>query len=254
MAAGRGRKASLVLVILLVVLVGVFIAADRVAAFAAERTVASQVKKQMTAENISSPSDPKVDVTGFPFLTQVARGRYNKIKIDVPRPTTQGVTLDDFSAVATGINASTSALLNGNGDVTADNVSGTARLSWASVTKLIDSAEGIQGVTVSPLSGGQIQVKGPVKVLDLSTTVVATGTIKIVGDAVKVNITKVNLDGGDLPPILGQVLSLLKEQLSVTIAIPALPYHLKIHDVRTATDGVTVTAVGTNVPLAGKGA
>ena len=58
MAAGRGRRVWIALVIVLIVLGGLFVAADRIAAFAAERTIADQAKKELVARNITSPSDP----------------------------------------------------------------------------------------------------------------------------------------------------------------------------------------------------
>ena len=96
MAASRGRKIWIVLLILVVVLGGLFVAADRIAAYAAERTIASQAKKELVARDITSPSDPTVGVGGFPFLTQVAQGRYDKITIHVDHPSSQGITLDNL--------------------------------------------------------------------------------------------------------------------------------------------------------------
>src|SRR5215468_4780102 len=149
MAAGRGRRVTVVLVVLVVVLGGLLVVADRVAAYAAERTVARQAKQELAAQQISAAQDPIVHVAGVPFLTQVARGRYQKITIDVVRPSAQGVTLDDLFVVATGVNASTAALLHGTGEITADTVTGTARLDWDSATKLIDLSQyGGTGATV----------------------------------------------------------------------------------------------------------
>ena len=65
MAAGRGRRVWIALVIVLIVLGGLFVAADRIAAFAAERTIADQAKKELVARNITSPSDPTVAVSGW---------------------------------------------------------------------------------------------------------------------------------------------------------------------------------------------
>src|SRR5205807_9976988 len=112
MAASRGRKVTIVLVVLLVATVGLFVAADRLAAYAAERTIATQAKKELAARDITTPSEPTVAVGGFPFLTQVARGKYDKITIHLDRPTSQGVTLDGLDVVATGVNATTSTLVN----------------------------------------------------------------------------------------------------------------------------------------------
>src|SRR5256885_16828783 len=140
MAASRGRKIWIVLLILVVVLGGLFVASDRIAAYAAERTIASQTKKELVARDITSPSDPTVAVGGFPFLTQVARGRYDKITIHVDHPTSQGVTLDALDVTAKGVNASTDALMNGTGQITADDVSGTTSLGWDGVNKLMKTS------------------------------------------------------------------------------------------------------------------
>ncbi len=190
--SGRGRKAFTVLVILLIVIGGLLVAADRVAAYAAERTVARQAKQELTAQQISAAQDPVVHVSGFPFLTQVVRGRYEKITIDVVKPSAQGITLDDLFVVATGVNASTSALLNGSGQITADNA--------------------------------------------------------------KVHITKVSVEGGGIPAVIQNALGAITQQLSFTVKIPPLPYHLKVTDVQARPEGVTITAAATDVPISGQGA
>src|SRR3982750_2316315 len=119
MAARRGRKIWIVLLILVVVLGGLFVASDRIAAYAAERTIASKVKKELTARDITTPSDPSVAVGGVPFLPQGARGPYDRIPIHVDQPSSQGITLDALDITAKGVNASTDALMNGTGQITA---------------------------------------------------------------------------------------------------------------------------------------
>ncbi len=257
MAAGRGRRISIILVVLVVVLGGLLVAADRVAAYAAERTVARQAKQELAAQQITTPQDPVVHVAGVPFLTQVVRGRYEKITIDVVRPSAQGVTLDDLFVVATGVNASTGALMNGTGQVTADNVTGTARLDWQSATKLIDLSQyGGTGATVSALPDGQVQITAPVTVGSVSATVIATGTIEIGadGESAKVHVNKVDVAGGGVPSVLQRVIGSITQQLSFTVKIPALPYHLKVKSVQARPEGVTITAVATGVPISGQGA
>jgi hypothetical protein len=255
MAAGRGRKVTIVLVVLLVIVGGLLVAGDRVAAYAAERTVAREAKQELAAQQISAAQDPIVHVSGFPFLTQVARGRYEKITIDVVKPSAQGVTLDDLFVVATGVNASTDALLNGTGQITADNVTGTARLDWESATKLIDLSQyGGTGATVSALPDGQVQIKAPVTVGTVSSTLIATGTIEIADDAAKVHVNKVSVAGGGIPAVVQQVLGAITQQLSFTVKIPPLPYHLKVRSVQARPEGVTITAAATGVPISGQGA
>lgn len=255
MAAGRGRRITTVLVVLLVLVGGLLVAADRVGAYAAERTVAREAKQELAAQQITEARDPIVHVSGFPFLTQVARGRYEKITIDVVRPSGQGITLDDLFVVATGINASTGALLHGTGEITADTVTGTARLNWDSATKLIDLSQyGGTGATVSALPDGQVQIKAPVSIGNVSATLIATGTIQIANDAARVHISKVDVAGGGIPPAVAQVLGGITQQLSFVVKIPPLPYHLKVRSVQARPEGVTITASANGVPISGQGA
>ncbi|OLB81700.1 MAG: hypothetical protein AUI14_02335 [Actinobacteria bacterium 13_2_20CM_2_71_6] len=252
MAASRGRKVGIVLIILLVALVGLFVASDRIAAYAAERTIASQAKKELVAREISSPSDPKVAVGGFPFLTQVARGRYEKITIHIEKPSSQGVTFDALDVTATGVNATTSALVNGTGSITADDVSGTTSLGWEGVNKLMNtSGFGGSGATASALPDGQVRVRVPVSVAGISTNVIATGNLSVGQGSVHLKINEVTTEGGTLPAVISRLVGSIKQSLSVDIKIPALPYNLQVKDVKASEHGLAVTATAANVPLSG---
>jgi hypothetical protein len=252
MAASRGRKVWTVLVILVLVLGGLFVLSDRIAAYAAERTIAAQAKKELVARDISTPDEPRVAVDGFPFLTQVARGRYDKIAIHVDRPSSQGVTLDALDVTARGVNASTSTLVNGTGTITADEITGTTSLDWNSVDKLMNTGGfGGSGARAAALPDGQVQVKVPVKVGEYTTTVVATGTLSVGQNVVHLKISQVSTEGGSVPSYLSGLVSQIKQSLSVDIRIPVLPYNLVIRDVKASLQGLAVIAGAANVPLSG---
>ena len=255
MAARRGRKLWITLLVVVVVLGALYVVADRIAAYAAARTVATQVKKELVARDITTPSDPTVTIGGFPFLTQVARGHYDKITIHVDHPSSQGVALDALDVVASGVNAPTSALINRTGTVTADTVTGTATLGWAGVNKLMNtSGFGGSGATASARPDGQVQVRVPVSVAGFSTTVIATGTLVPVGQGlIRLKINNVATEGGDLPPVISRLVGTIEQSLSIDIKIPPLPYHLVIKDVKATPQGATVTATGANVPIVGGG-
>jgi hypothetical protein len=250
MAAGRGRKITTVLVVLVLSLFALFMVGDRVAAYAASQELASQAQKEMQSRGISSPTKPTATIGGFPFLTQVIRGRYDKVTIHGKDLTGQGITIDALDLTATSIHAKTSTLINRTGDVTADNVTGTARVGWAAVTALIKQNSSVDGLTVTALPDGQIQMRTPVSVLGVSTNVIGTGTVKVSGSTVHVSITKVQAAGGNVPPGLTSIIGSLKTALSVDIKIPPLPYNLKIRSVQSTVDGIVVTGYAQNVALA----
>lgn len=64
--------------IVVVVLVALGVAADRAAAYVAEGVVAQKIQD---AEGID---DAAVDITGFPFLTQVLAGEFSAIEVSMP--------------------------------------------------------------------------------------------------------------------------------------------------------------------------
>jgi hypothetical protein len=248
----RGRRAVVALLVLVVVLGVLFVVADRIAAYAAARTIATQTKHQLAARDISTPSDPTVTVGGFPFLTQVARGRYHDITIHVDHPSSQGVTFDTLDVVANGVNAPTSAIINRTGTITADTVTGTTSLGWAGVNKLMNtSGFGGAGASASAQPDGQVQVHVPVSFGGVSTTIVATGTPSVGQGVIHLKINKVAAEGGDLPGVISGLVGSIKQSLSVDIKIPPLPYGLVVKDVKASQQGLSVTATAAHVALSG---
>jgi len=66
------------LILSLVLVVGLLALADRVAAFAAQRVVAERIQ-----DDQSLAVRPDVTIAGFPFLTQLFRGRYQRVDVSV---------------------------------------------------------------------------------------------------------------------------------------------------------------------------
>ena len=66
------------LVLVVVLLVGLLALADRLGAFAAERVVAMRMQSEQ-----SLAVRPDVTIDGFPFLTQMFRGHYDRVDVTV---------------------------------------------------------------------------------------------------------------------------------------------------------------------------
>src|SRR6266542_4024755 len=101
--ARRGRRIGIAFTVVFVVLATLVVIGDRVAASTAEREIAKQAVKEMHARGITSPMEPTAKIGGFPFLTQVARGRYDKVTIEVDQPRTDVVRLTHLTLVATDV-------------------------------------------------------------------------------------------------------------------------------------------------------
>jgi len=66
------------LLVVVLLLVGLAVVADRVAVGVAE----TRVGEQLAAEG-GLAGTPEVDITGFPFLTQAIGGRYDEVRISL---------------------------------------------------------------------------------------------------------------------------------------------------------------------------
>jgi len=255
MAASRGRKITIVLVVLLVVVLGVLFAADRIGKYEAEQQIAKQAAQELTARDISSPSKPDASIGGFPFLTQVAGGVYHKITIKVDKPSTQGVTLDRFDVVANDVHAKARDLMNGTGTVTADKVTGTGSVPWSQVGKLITlSGVDASNVTVSADAQGKITAEVPISALGISVTLVVTGTVAVAQGNATVKVDSVTTKGGENSVLINALLKQVKQSLTIQVKLPKLPYNLQVTKLETGPAGLRVTAVATKVVLSGNSA
>jgi LmeA-like phospholipid-binding len=249
------RKTAITLIVLVVVLGGLFVVADRVSASAAESTISDQAVKEMNARQITSPDKPHVSVGGFPFLTQVLRGRYDKVTIKVNQPRYQNnVKLEQITLVAAPVRAPLKAITSHQGQVTADTVTGTATMTWDEVRSLLDLA-GIPGIDPSKVQltvvDNQVRLRIPLSALGQTVTVTAGGTLTVANGQVRFQVSQLTPEGDNVPSVVTDVINRYKSRLSVTVKVPAMPYKLTVRKVQTSNDGVVATASADNVVLAG---
>jgi hypothetical protein len=252
---GRGRKVGIALLVVLVLLIGLVVVADRVGASTAEDRLADQAQAEMKKAGVTSEGRPDVTIGGFPFLTQVLAGSYDKITISVQRPRSNNVQLDHMTLVATDVKAAASDLLKGQGPVTAGRLTGSATMSWETVKSLIE----LSGLPV-PFDPSKLQVKVvdnkvelrlPVTLGGFSTTLRASGQVSVEGGKVQLRLTDVATEGTELPPAAKALLQQYRSRLTATIRTPQMPYKLVIKNVSTSNAGVDVTATADNIVLSG---
>lgn len=244
----RGRKVLITLVVLLLVLGGLIVVADRVAAGVAERAIADQVRQEIAKQGAQS-SAPEVEVGGFPFLTQVLDGRYERITIglrDVQGPV-QGdvVALPKLDVDARDVRASLDTIRSGQGEVVAETVDGTGTISYDSLAKLLDRP----GLTLGEQSG-RLAVTAPVDILGQRLTVTGTADITV-GDQGQVALRFNDLNAQGLPnvPLARTLLNNYAKSISVNVPLPELPFQLAVREVRPLPEGLAVTADAKNVPI-----
>lgn len=205
--------------IILLVLVGLLVAADFGAAAAAEY----QVSKRLRG-HLDLPEDPAVRINGFPFLTQAIAGDYRNVEVTADRVTVAKLRNIGVEATLEHVRVPLSDLLSGSAEsVRVDKVTGRARIQVSELGKLINvedlRIERIPGedqttTTQNPGDSGTGGT-GPIKL---------TGTTEIDGRRVDVGIA------GSLDLVDGQIQVTARE---VEVAgLPQLPAALRLNLLR----------------------
>lgn len=243
--ARRGRKVGIVLLVLVLVLGGALVAADRIAAGQAEDAIAKQVSQQSRTQGIETSSEPEVEVGGFPFLTQVLGGRYDEIVIRLRDVRGKEMSVSRLDVHAIGVNAKASDLMAGRGPVTAERVTGAATVGYDTLSKALDMPD----VTVSG-QGEELKLRAPLTVAGRKVVVLATAKVSVTDGKLRVDVTEAKPESGGSSTVVNRVASLAKSRMSGTVALPELPYELIVESAKVTDGGLVITASATNVPLA----
>ncbi|WUD74053.1 DUF2993 domain-containing protein [Streptomyces sp. NBC_00510] len=235
-------RALKVLLVLVVLLGGLFVAADRIAVHFAESEAADRAK---TTLGLTSP--PGIDIKGFPFLTQVLVKKLDDVAVTadgVQAAGTGGQTLrvTRFQADLHGVD-----LGSGFSSAVADTAEGTALVSYEDFAKAAPS-----GVTIG-YGGTSADGKGQIKVgVEVSTPVgsikrsVVSGISLAGKDSIKLSAGKIP-DLDSLPPV---VEDLVRERIDFTRALSGLPEGIELTSVTVNADGISIAATGKKVVLA----
>ncbi len=243
----RGRKLLIGFVVLLLVLAGLLVVADRVAVGVAERAIADQVRQKVAEQDVQS-APPEVDVAGFPFLTQVVAGRYERISIvltDV-KGSVRGdaVSVPRLDVEAHNVRASLDTLRSQRGDVVAESVDGRATISYDSLAKLLDRP----GLTLGERDG-TLTVTAPVDILGNKLTVNGTADVTAANGKVALKFKDMTAEGLPNLPLAKTLLTNYAKGISIDVPLPELPFGLNVRKVEPKPDGLLVTADAKNVPI-----
>ncbi|MDQ0684686.1 MULTISPECIES: DUF2993 domain-containing protein [Streptomyces] len=244
-------RALRILLVVVVVLGGLFVLADRLAVNFAEGEVADKLKA-----NEGLAATPDVSIKGFPFLTQVVGGSLDDVEVGIKdyqaATGTSGRTIriDDLQADMQGVEFS-----GDYSSATAASATGTASITYAELLKTAkaEPTEVVRGVTANVVGlsdGGNGKIKVAVEATVLGTKlpqpVYVLSTVTVQGDTVRVH--------ADSLPSFGGVRAAENEVRSITDfqqKIDDLPGGIKLDKVQAGKDGVEISVKGSNVKLAG---
>ncbi|MFD5119220.1 DUF2993 domain-containing protein [Streptomyces sp. NPDC058385] len=241
-------RALRILLIVVVILGGLFVIADRVAVNFAEGEAADRVRA-----NEGLARTPDVSIKGFPFLTQLAGGTLDDVEIGIKdydaKSGGESIRIADLNAEMHGVE-----FAGDFSSATADSATGTARISYAELLKAVkkqDAAQVAPGVTaqIEGLSyGGGDKVKVAV------TVHTPVGTLHpTVLSSIKVTDGKVSARADSLPKAGAFDLAegRIRAVTDFQQAIDDLPAGIELDRVEAVKDGVEISVKGSKLDLVG---
>lgn len=246
-------RALRIILIVVVILGGLFVIADRVAVGFAEDKAADRIKS-----NEGLASTPDVSIEGFPFLTQVAGGELDDVKIGIKNyeASTGGtsaaastIRIDDLSAEMHGV------VFNGDySSATANSATGTASIAYDELLKAAKAeptevASGVTAQVIGLSDGGNGKIKVTVEATvlghKLPQPVSVLSSVSVSGDTVKVHADSLPKLGVELAE--GRIRAITDFQQK----IDELPGGIQLDKVEAAKSGVDISVKGSDVKLVG---
>jgi hypothetical protein len=225
------------LLIVLVVLVALLVAADRVGVVVAQNRLASQIQQQLDLDR-----KPDVSIRGIPFLTQAIGGTYKDIRVQLPDVDAGDVQDVAIDARLQGTHVSLSDALGGSvNQIPVDRISGTLLIPYDQLAQ----ASGISGLTITR-EGDSLRLTGSVQVLGRSIQAEAVGRVEVTDGRIEINAERAEVAGIPVPQA---VLDQAARLLSFRVQPRNLPLNLRITAVRLADNGLLVDAVSDDVVL-----
>lgn len=236
-------RALRTVVVILVVLAGLFVAADRIAVNLAEDEVAKKLKGELGS---TSAGEPSVSIDGFPFLTQVAGKDLDKVTAEVEGVTaTAGdrrVRLSKITLAAKDVK------LSGDySSAVADRATGTVHLSYADLSEAADDGVRVEYGGKNASGKAQVKVTGSVVLPVLGTVERSVYSTVSVGEGNTVRLRADEIPGDKIPGIEGAI----RKKTDFDRTIDKLPEGIKLTGVSADKDGVDISMEGSDVHLAG---
>ncbi|MFC8263120.1 DUF2993 domain-containing protein [Streptomyces sp. NPDC057291] len=228
-------RALRILLVMVVVLGGIFIAVDRAAVYFAESEAEGRV--EISGSTVDSTD---ISIKGFPFLTQVAGSALDEVDIKLTGIETDAggrrIRISEMNAELHDVT-----LADGFSSATAARATGTATVSYEDLTHAADD-----GVVVQYGGNGKVKVTGAVEILGRTLTRSVTSTVTLVdGHTIRVHADRVPGEG--IPGLEG----LVRRKTDFEREIGALPNGLKLQRIEPTKTGLEISVTGSDIPLGG---
>jgi hypothetical protein len=217
-------------VVVVVVLLLAALGADRVA----EHVTTDRAETRLASEGVTRP---QVDVSGFPFLTQLLDRRFPEVRL-----TASGLATRAGRARRLVVSAHDVSLPQ-QGQATAGSVRATGFVTYAEVLR----RSGANGVDLEPAGDGKVRLRGDAQVLEETVPVAAVGRVTAAGREIRIEPTRFEADG--VPVDSAALLDALGARFTLVYRLRELPRGLRVADVEPGPTGFRVVVTGSDVTL-----
>jgi hypothetical protein len=227
---------------------------DRVTVALAEKQMAKQLETSVAATldcGLPPPTVRRVHIGGFPFLTQIAFGKFKDISLAVDGLATPGPRISSLDADIKGIHVPIFSMLAGrDGQISIDEVRATVGMTYDDLNAFLASMPG--KIQVNPEDGGRsVEISGTADLPVLGTQQVdGVTTFEVRDNKITLVPSHLTLSGTinlSIPIPLGQLLP------SIPIPVGGLPFDLNVVSASTNASGLLLTATAEHiVPPSGK--
>ncbi|MGW1374036.1 LmeA family phospholipid-binding protein [Streptomyces sp. NPDC002446] len=228
-------RALRVLLVILVICGGLFVAADRLAVNLAEDKAAEKIRSSQGLDRT-----PEVSIKGFPFLTQVLGRSLTEVDAD----------LGGMSASADGRTLRVDKLRAQFHDVrltsdyssieSAASATGSATISYADLTRA--AGGGIKISYAGEKNGPRVKISPN---LPLLSSIEVTGSLAVSGNTVRLRADEIPAMCKALPTCQSKV----RTQTDHVWTLDRLPGNLKLDEVVAKPDGISLSVSGKNVKI-----
>jgi hypothetical protein len=230
-ARTRRRRPWRTVIVVLIVLLGLLVAADFAARAFAQNKMASEIQQQ------GFPKKPDVSINGFPFLTQVISRDFKNIQLSSDNITEGPLLIQSINATMTGVHVNSS-FQSG----TVDHLHGTATVTFPALANAMTSQAGALGSLVSSgltlSDAGNNEVKASLDLLGGLASGTAVWKVTRTGHN-DIHVHLVSATG------LGSAAT--SGITDINIPLPALPMGMTIQSIAVTPTGLVAVVTGQNV-------
>jgi hypothetical protein len=235
------------LLVVLVFLIAVVIAVDRVGALAAAHVLASKVESD---EHL--PSRPDLSIGGIPFLTQAFGGNYKDISVTAHEVPVEQVPVTTLHVTLRHAHVPFSKVIHGSvSTVPVDRITGSAFISFDDANTYLARHSPVGSLVQLRASGTPrtATVLDRISVGGRRLTLQGVGSVTVSSNVVRLDVSGLTgtLASGAQAP--SSVLSLALRHLNVSFPLQSIPFQLRITSVEFTSTGITGTGVATDVVL-----